>query len=62
MLISDVIDVHWTDRSRETDVRVETETSMTVGDTGTDGQVFSDSAESSDEIPFQTAVIFALGC
>ena len=48
MLISDVIDVQ-TDRSRETDVRVETETSMTVGDTRTDRQVFSDSAESSDE-------------
>ena len=48
MLISDVIDVQ-TDRSRETDVRVETETSMTVGDTRTDRQVCSDSAESSDE-------------
>ena len=38
-----------TDRSREIDVRVETETIMNVGDTGTERQVCGDSAELTDK-------------
>ena len=38
-----------TDRSREIDVRVEMETNMNVGDTGTERQVCGDSAELTDK-------------
>ena len=47
-MIGDGTDIQ-TDRSREIDVRVETETNMNVGDTGTERQVCGDSAESTDK-------------